>query len=638
MPFHLQTVASKAVTPEIVDAPLNRRTYLLFCRMPALVLLLFAILATGCSQKTQPVMKSQAPQQQTSTSASASLSPVANSRDLPQMDSSQAIFRDVAAQAGLRFKHVLGATGRFYAVENTPPGCAFFDFDNDGYLDIFLVQSGPVTAINTGEKRPFCALYHNQRNGTFADVTAGSGFDKDLSYGQGVAVADYDNDGYDDVFVTAYGANHLFRNRKGSGKFEDVTVKMGLATNRHDRYATSAAFGDYDNDGKLDLYICYYVKWAPETEKECRSRFGNLLDYCSPLMYDPEEHEVYHNDGPRFINVTAKSRINAVKARGLAVAFVDYNSDGKQDIFVANDVSRNMMWRNNGDGTFTDVAIESGSAYGDDGEAMAGMGVAIADYDHDGREDLYVSNYSERPNILFRNLGGGLFQDESESADLVQSHFNFLTFGCEFLDYDADGWSDILINNGHVLIHQARRDSAITYRQRKQLLRNMGTGQFVEVTDMAKLGALAKKVVGRGLATGDFDNDGRIDALASNQDEVPQLFRNELRNANNWVSFKVIGTKSNRNGLHARITLEASGKKRLATVRAGSSYLSASDRRVYFGLGAAKRIERVTVVWPSGTRDTLSLVKPNAFHTITEGQGITNTILPTGTRVYREVQ
>jgi hypothetical protein len=537
----------------------------------------------------------------------------------------------VAAEAGLKFKHVLGATGRFYVLEPTPPGCAFFDYDNDGYLDIFIVQSGQLPKSKVGEKRPLCALYRNNRNGTFIDVTARSGFDKDLGYAQGVAVGDYDNDGYDDVFITSYGANYLFRNRTGSGKFEDVTARMGLTSSRHDGYSTSAAFGDYDNDGRLDLYVCYYVKWSPETEKECRNSVANKRDYCTPLMYEADQHKLYHNKGDRFIDVSVKSQISKVKARGLAVAFIDYNNDRKQDIYVANDIDPSMMWRNNGDGTFTDVAVESGSAYGDNGEAMAGMGIAIADYDHDGREDLYVSNYSSRPNILFRNLGDGLYQDETKPANLGLSHMNFLTFGCEFLDYDADTWPDLLINNGHVMVHQALHDPEITYRQRKQLLRNKGKGRFDEITDAALLGDLSTKVVGRGLATGDFDNDGRIDALASHQDDAPQLLRNQVRTSNTWVSFKTIGTKSNRNGLHARISLESGGKKYIATVRAGSSFMSSSDRRVYFGLGNARRIEKVIVDWPSGTRDTFQQVKLNAFHTVTEGRGITNSALPVST-------
>lgn len=529
------------------------------------------------------------------------------------------LFEEVAHQSGIAFKHHLGASGRHYFIESTPPGCAFFDYNNDGYLDIFLVQSGsPVSAKDA--PRPSCALYQNQKNGTFVSVTAKSGLAKNLGYAQGVAIGDYDNDGYDDLFVTSYGGNHLFRNVNGTGKFADVTQISGL-THRHGTgYATSAAWGDYDNDGRPDLYVCYYAQWTPATDKACR--VNGELDYCSPLVYQPETHRLYHNESGKFRDVSDRAGISKSQGRGLAVAFFDGNGDGRQDIFVANDLTPNMLWRNNGNGTFSDIAVETGCAYGEDGISMAGMGVAVADYNRSGRESLFVTNFSGRPNIMFKNHGK-YFQEVSAEANLVTSHLNLLSFGCEFIDYDADGWPDLIINNGHVETLASRREPGVDYEQPKQLLHNEGNGTFRDIKDANLLGNLSLPRVGRGLAVGDYDNDGRVDILAVNQNAAPQLFKNRVRNAHHWVSFKTIGTKSNIGGLHTRFVVKAGKTTQTATVRAGSSFLSSSDRRVYFGLQSLQSIQEVTVFWPSGTRETLKNLPADTFYTLTEGKGIT---------------
>lgn len=538
--------------------------------------------------------------------------------------SDKALFEEVAVSSGIRFKHELGAAGRFYFIESTPPGCAFFDYNNDGYLDIFLVQSGaPVASAAKPSPRPFCALYRNRLDGTFVDATANSGLDKDLGYGQGVAVGDYDNDGYDDLLVTAYAGNYLFRNLSGSGKFADVTKVANLSPVHGAGYATSAAWGDYDNDGRLDLYVCYYSKWTPATNKECRvAGPDSELDYCSPLIYQPETHRLYHNEGGKFRDVSEKAGISKSQGRGLAVAFLDADSDGRQDIFVANDLTPNMLWHNNGNGTFFDVAVETGCAYGEEGAAMAGMGVAAADYNRTGRESLIVTNFSSRPNVLFKNHGK-YFQEVSAEANLVASHFPLLSFGCQFLDYDADGWPDLIFNNGHVQARPVRREPNVGYEQPKQLMHNEGNGSFRDISDKAQLGALADPYVGRGLATGDYDNDGRIDILAMNQNAAPQLFRNRVDNDHHWVSFQTIGVKSNKSGLHSRFVLKAGGATQTATVRADCGYLSSSDRRVYFGLKADSRVDEVIVTWPSGKRDILKNLPTDTFYTLTEGRGIT---------------
>jgi hypothetical protein len=531
------------------------------------------------------------------------------------------LFTDTAAAAGVRFTHTNGADGKFYYIEITGAGCAFVDYDHDGFPDILLVQSGPSGPLAPGRTRPHCALYHNNGNGTFTDVTAGSGLDKDLGYAQGVAVGDYDNDGCDDLFLTSYPHNFLFHNERGSGKFTDVTHRMGLDKPHSTGYATSAAFGDYDNDGRLDLCVCYYAPWTPAGDKPCQSPQGSR-DYCSPQIYDPDTPQLWHNDGAHFTDVTHKAGLDAAKGRGLAVAFLDYNGDGRQDILIANDITPNMLWRNNGDGTFTNDAARAGVAYAEGGQLMAGMGIGLADYDHSGRESLFLSNFSGQPKTLFRNTGHGLFEDRSTVSGLSLPQMNFLSFGCEFLDYDADGWPDLIVANGHVQVHIAETSAATTYAERKQLFRN-GGGAFQEVDDPAALGDLALPTVARGLAVGDYDNDGRLDVLVNNQNGPAQLFHNRDRSPNHWVSFKTVGVKSNRDGYGARFTLLAGGMRQAASVRAGSSYLSHSDSRVYFGLGAASRIERVSVLWPSGARDELRGLDAGAVYVVTEGKGIT---------------
>lgn len=564
--------------------------FLSFCSLTILGL-------TGCSAPN-----SQTPTPQNQITTQPQVSPGA---------ASSALFEDVAARAGLKYRHQVSDTKRLYFVELTAPGCAFIDYDNDGHLDIFLVQSGSSQPAAKVKQRALSALYHNNGDGSFSDVTANSGLDKDLGYGHGVAVGDYDNDGNDDLFITAYGGNHLLRNR-GKGKFEDVTKALGLAKPHGSTYATSAAWGDYDGDGRLDLYVCYYAVWNHATDIACTK--DGKPDYCHPKLYEPMTHRLYHNSGQGFVDVSQKSGIAQAKGRGLAVAWTDYNGDRRPDIFVANDITPSMLWRNNGNGTFTNMALQTGTAYDGEGILIAGMGIGVADYDRSGRESLYVSNFVKRPNILFKNNGNS-FDDSSSQARLGMVHLDYLSWGCEFFDYDADGWQDLIVNNGDVLLRTAL--------QRKQLLHNEANGTFREITDPAQLDDLATPTRGRGLATGDYDNDGSVDVLAMSQNAPAQLFRNQKRNTNHWISFQTVGVKSNRNGIHTRFQLEAGGAKQTATVRSGSSYLSSSDRRVYFGLGAQSKIDRVTVDWPGGKREIFKNLSADTFYTLTEGRGIT---------------
>ncbi len=539
---------------------------------------------------------------------------------------STALFQDVAAQAGIQFTHSNGADGHLHFMETTPAGCAFLDYDNDGFLDILLIQSGPISPLAPGQTRPHCALYHNNGNGTFTDVTANSGLDKDLGYGHGIAIADYDNDGYDDLFITSYPHNFLFHNEHGTGRFTDVTHPMGLDRVSGTGYATSAAFGDYDNDGKLDLYICYYSPWTLANDPHCKDGLGQP-DYCNPQVFEPQADQLFHNDGKRFVNVTHQAGIDKEKGRGLAVTFFDYDGDGRADMFVANDLNPNILWHNNGNGTFTNVALQAGVAYSDSGHLMSGMGIGLADYDHSGRESLFVSNFSDMPNMLYKNLGHGLFEDVSNPSGLALPHMMFLTFGCEFLDYDADGWPDLINANGHIQYHPETTLAGVTFKERKQLFHNGGSGTFQEVRDPALLGDLAKQTVSRGLVVGDYDNNGRLDVLVNNQNDRAQLFHNNDHSAYHWVSFKPIGTKSNRDGFGAIFSLRAGKMQQTASVHSGTSYLSSSDRRVYFGLGAASQIDSVEVRWPSGTRETLKHVMVDQSVVVTEGKGIT-AVLP----------
>ncbi|MGC8666713.1 MAG: CRTAC1 family protein [Chthonomonadales bacterium] len=543
----------------------------------------------------------------------------ANGRTVSARASDNALFRNVAQTCGIRFRLTNGAEAQRYAfVESTPAGCAFLDYDNDGWPDILLIQAGPSPGTPLTRARPSSHLYHNNGDGTFTDVTTGSGLDRDLGYAQGVAVGDFDNDGFDDLFITAYGGNHLLRNEHGSGRFTDVTKAAGLDGVHSTGYATSAAWGDYDRDGWLDLYVCYYTPWSPATDKPCKDPAGRR-DYCSPQIYDPDTHVLYHNDHGHFRNVSAESGIGTGRGRGLSAAWIDYNGDGWPDIFVANDLTPAFLWRNNRNGTFTDVAMETGCAMSGDANEMAGMGIGIADYDHSGRESIFVTNFSGMPNALFRNIDGRRFDDVGMPAGVAQPHMRFLSFGCEFLDYDADSWPDLFIADGHVQIHADAQTDGVTYAEPKQLMHNNGDGTFTEVTDPALLGDLLTPRVSRGLAIGDYDNDGRLDVLVNNQNDDAELFHNEYHGHNHWISFRLTGVSSNKDAIGAEVTVAAGSVHQRASVRGGSSYLSTSDRRVYFGLGGASRVDVVTIRWPSGLRQMFHNLTCNAHYQITEG-------------------
>lgn len=533
---------------------------------------------------------------------------------------SHSIFIEETERVGIRFQHLNGFDNAFYFIENTGGGCGFIDFNNDGWQDLLFIQSGSSKPFTEVRNRQLCALYRNRKDGTFEDVTVGSGLDKDLSYGQGVAVGDYDNDGFDDIFITAFGQNHLFKNLNGSGKFRDVTMQMGLDKQHISRYATSAAFGDYDNDGLLDLYVCYYIDWSWDADVACINLQGEQ-DYCSPEKYLPVSHRLYRNEGNHFRDVSKSAGIATAKGRGLAVVFLDYNNDGKQDIYVANDLTPGFLWKNLGGGRFQDVAVETGCAYNGYNDTMAGMGIALGDYNHTGKESMYVTDYAERVNPLFE-FKNGVAQDVSRNLRLgLMPSCGVLSFGCVFVDYDADGWLDILTNNGHVRYRGDNSGMKIPYQQPKQLFRNTGY-RFEYISSSEQLGKLAVPTVGRGLASGDYNNDGRMDVVAVNQNASVQLFRNQSATQNHWISIKTVGTKSNRNGYHAKVYAKAGELCHFAVVRAASSYLSSNDSRIYFGLGNANKVDSLEIHWASGQKDRFKNLKTNTFYIATEGANL----------------
>ncbi len=534
------------------------------------------------------------------------------------------VFRDVTERAGITFRHSNGAMGKFLFIETTPSGCAFFDSDHDGWLDVLLLNGKPLISSSTprlgeGQGRgSSITFYRNNRNGTFTDVTRGSGLDSDLNYAHGVAVGDYDNDGREDVVVTAYGGNRLFHNL-GGGRFEDVTDKAGVA-DHHDgaHWATSVAFGDYDNDGFLDLYVCHYCEWSPAKDAQCLDRYGERI-YCDPTIYRGDVGRLYRNNrNGTFTDVSVASGVAKFRARGLGVVWLDYDGDGWQDIYVANDMDANFLYHNEGDGTFREQALVAGVAYGASGKPLSGMGIAVGDYDNNGYEDLYVTNFSGQTNSLYRNDGGGMFTYTTENAGLAGPTWHHLGFGVAFLDYNRDGILDLVVGNGHVNTKIEQASVGVTYAQPKGLYRNRGDGTFESAS--ADRGDMAHLRVTRGLAIGDYDNDGRIDVLACNQNDRAELFRNVSRDDHRWISLRLVGTRSNRSGYGTKVYVRARNQKHFAECRSGASYLSASDARVYVGLGKTARVD-VALHWLSGQREMMKELETNRFYVCTEGQG-----------------
>jgi hypothetical protein len=496
-------------------------------------------------------------------------------------------------------------------------GACFLDYDNDGWQDILLVNSMEWPGHKSGKSFP--ALYHNNKDGTFTDVTTQAGLAVEM-YGLGCAVGDYDNDGYDDVYITAVGSNHLFHNL-GNGKFADVTAKAGISD---PGFSASAVWFDYDNDGKLDLFVAHYIDWSIETDQYC-SLDNKNKSYCTPQRYKGQSSALFHNKGDgTFENVTRRAGLYDPTSKSLGVALLDYDNDGWLDLFVSNDTEPNKLYHNNHNGTFTDVAVAAGLAYGEAGTARAGMGTDAADYDNSGWQSLALGNFTNEGMSLYHNDGSGLFTDQAASTGIARMSTKSLTFGTLFFDYDLDGLPDILAINGHVSDDISVVQPNVKYAQPPHLFHNLARNRFEEVT--TKLGsALPKPIVGRGAAYADIDNDGDLDLVITANGGTARVLRNDNGNQNDVLRVKTVGTKSNRDGIGAKVTVKTSSGTRLfAMVKTGSSYLSQSELPLTFGLGKPVPGKTVTVevVWPSGRKDSLANVKANQFVTVQEGKGI----------------
>lgn len=523
-------------------------------------------------------------------------------------------FTDVTTAAGITFKHNAGKAGKKWLPETMGSGCAFLDADGDGWLDILLINSKDWTPRG---RRSTHALYRNNRNGTFTDVTRGSGFDVEM-YGMGVTVGDYDNDGRPDVYITALEGDRLFHN-EGGFKFKDVTKAAGIS---NAAFGTSAAWLDYDKDGKLDLFIANYVQWSPKGDLWC-SLDGAKKSYCTPESYKGAASKLYRGvDGTRFEDVSLKAQIADPTSKSLGVVVYDSNGDGWPDLFVANDTQPNKLYINQKNGTFKEVGMSAGVAFGEDGIARGAMGVDAADYDRSGRPHLVVGNFSNQMLGLYRNEGNGLYVDDAPSSTVGRASLLTLAFGVFYFDYDLDGWLDIYSANGHIDEEIERVQPKVTFAQPPHLFRNMGKGRFEEVT--SKVGAdLGKPVVARGAAYGDFDNDGDLDMLITTNNGRAFLFRNDgLRGKNHWLGVRLQGVQSNRDGIGAVVRVESASGKQWRMVHSGATYCSQSEIGLMFGLGADAKANALEIEWPSGTKQRIANPPIDRKLLIVEGKGI----------------
>lgn len=587
----------------------------------SLTALVILFLLAACQQpatQPAPAATSATVATEASPEMTASPSPAASLPPLPDKFA-PVEFTDVTAQAGIKFRHNNGAYGKKYLPETTGSGCAFLDYDNDGWQDALLINSTDFEDAPK-KRRSVMALYHNNQNGTFTDVTAAAGLAKPM-YGMGAAIGDYDNDGFDDIYVTALGENKLFRNA-GSGKFTDVTAKMGVGGLATD-FSSSAAWLDYDKDGKLDLFVANYVEWAIEKDLNCTLDGANK-SYCTPESYKGQSARLYHNTGSKFEDVTASAGVGDPTSKSLGVATFDYDRDGWVDIFVANDTQPNKLYKNSGNGTFSEVATTAGVAFSEEGKARAGMGVDFADYDGSGYASLIIGNFSNEMLGVYHNEGkSGLFIDEAPSTTLGQATLLSLTFGLFFFDYDLDGKPDIFLANGHVADDINKVQPKITYAMRPKLFHNEGKKKFTETTVKAGK-AFAKPIVARGTVYADFDNDGDLDVLITTNGGPAYLYRNDGGNQARFARFKTVGAGSNRNGIGAKLTIFLpDGTKQWQTVHSGSSYCSQSDLALTFGLGRNDKIDRVEIEWPNGKIDKLSGMTANQLYVVKEGSGVT---------------
>ena len=521
-------------------------------------------------------------------------------------------FKDVAPEAGLTLMNVSGEGTNDYIIEANGNGAAFFDYDNDGDMDVLVTNGSTLKHYKDGGD-PVAALYENS-GGVFRNRTAEAGLRK-RGWAFGVCVADYDNDGYSDFYVTAYGPNLLFRNN-GDGTFEERASAAGVAD---PHWGTNCAFGDYDRDGDVDLYVANYVAFDASSRPRDCLYMGTLKVFCGPTGLTGEADVLYSNNGNgTFSDVTRKAGVKDPNYPGFGVVFSDFDNDGWADIYVANDSVPNLLFRNNRDGTFEEMGLISGTSLNLFGKAQAGMGVAVGDYDANGLFDIYVTNFSEDTNTLYRNLGKLIFSDVTAESGASSASRPNVGWGTGFADFDNDGWLDLFVANGHVYPDADQLKGISRYLQPRELYRNLGNGRFAEISSRVA-GDLSTPRPSRGVAFGDYDNDGDIDVLVINVNSRPSLYRNDGGNRKAWIGFRLIGASSNRDAIGARVEIEAGGRTQIGEVRSGGSYLSHNDMRVHFGVGSSQRVDRIRIRWPNGKTETLDGMNAGRYITIREG-------------------
>jgi len=533
-------------------------------------------------------------------------------------------YTDIRKSAGITFLQDSTQTDEKYYLETMGTGVGWIDYDQDGLMDLYFVQTAATDAYKPSTPLR-SALYHNNGDGTFTDVTEKAGVGAAGHYGQGVAVGDFDNDGFPDLYVTGYGSAILYHNNH-DGTFTDVTAKAKVGD--EGKWSTSAGWFDYDKDGWLDLVVTNYLEWTPQNNLWCGERAPGYRSYCNPNNYKGQKTKLYHNnhDGT-FTDVSDKSGVGLPESKGMGVVLADFNNDGWPDIAIANDTWPNFLFLNNHDGTFKDVSLVSGLAASEDGRFEAGMGIDAADVDGDGLPDVYITHLDFELNRLYHNNGDGTFNDATYTAGLGQKTVLLSGVAAKFLDYDNDGWEDILQTNGAMLDNVALYHSEVSYKEPMLMYRNSGKGHFDKVSE--SLGPdFMRPIAGRGLATADFDNDGDLDIAVNCRGEYPELLRNDGGNANHWLKVQLIGTQSNRDGTGALLKLTSEGFEQVAQAEGGTSYMSASDPRIHFGLGKRTKVESLVITWPSGKVDKLANLPIDKIITVKEGAGIVPRAFP----------
>jgi hypothetical protein len=575
-------------------------------RRPALLLLGALLLPGGCSpspagkhQADPAALSTQAAREPTSTTAPAG---------------DRVRFVDITAQAGIHWTHYSGARGKKYMPEIESGGCAFLDYDGDGRPDILLLNGMDWPEVTSGRKPARLALYHNDGNGHFTDATQGSGLDREM-YAMGVAVGDYDNDGRDDLYITCVlGPSRLFHN-EGKGRFKDVTAQAGVENGG--QWGTSAAWVDYDRDGRLDLVVGNYCRWTPETDRRC-SVYAGEKSYCTPQIYEGQSVRLYHNEGPRgFRDVSSQAGLIYPPGKTWGVTILDYDDDGWPDIALSNDLEPNCLFHNEHNGTFREVGMVAGIALPYTGSPRAGMGIDAADIDNSGRPSLLISNFAGEGISLFHNEGGGQFRDASDQWQVHQVSLQLLGWGLFCFDYDLDGRQDLLVVNGHLYDNIQKFHPDQTYLEPPLLFHNEG-GKFIEV-GAAHGSDLVRPMAARGAAYADIDGDGDVDILLLENSGAPRLLRNDGGNHNHWLRVHTVGVTSNRDGIGAKVHVEADGVQQTQWVKSGSSYLSASEQTLTFGLGQAAKVDSLIITWPSGQKDRYVGLSANQTLTAREG-------------------